>query len=210
MNNCPNPMSKQTLQLRKNLRTQRRQLSTFQQRHSEQAAFNQLRKSSQFRTAKKVGIYLDGFGELRTHKIIEYCFQQHKQVYLPIICNMNKILVWVKTSKYQYRNKRFVMHKLGMLEPMCNRGLHVSHLDILLMPLLACDQVGTRMGMGGGFYDRTLASAPYQPYRLGLAHDFQLLNTKLHRNPWDQALDALITPTKYTCFKRQLSQSHIL
>lgn len=203
-------MSKQTLQLRKNLKAQRRQLSKFQQRHSEQSAFNQLRKSPQFRTAKKIGIYLDGFGELRTRKIIEYCFQQRKHIYLPIICNMNKILVWVKISKYQYRNKRFVLHTLGMLEPMRNRGLHVSHLDILLMPLLACDPVGTRMGMGGGFYDRTLASAPYKPYRLGLAHDFQFLNTKLHRNLWDQALHALITPTKYKCFKRQLSQSYIL
>ena len=46
-----------------------------------------------------------------------------------------------------------------MKEPMATRGQHVSTLDLLIMPLLACDQLGTRIGMGGGFCDRTLATA---------------------------------------------------
>lgn len=70
------------------------------------------------------------------------------------------------------------------------------------MPLLACDHSGTRIGMGGGFYDRTLASAPGLPFRLGLAHDFQLLSQSLKREKWDQPLDALITPTVFLAFKR--------
>ncbi len=48
------------------------------------------------------------------------------------------------------------------------------------MPLLACDTHGTRIGMGGGYYDRTLASAPQHPYRLGIAHDFQLIHNACH------------------------------
>ena len=56
--------------------------------------------------------------------------------------------------------------------------------------------------MGGGFYDRTLASAPGRPFRLGLAHDFQLLALPLKRETWDQPLDALITPTIFIKFKR--------
>jgi 5-formyltetrahydrofolate cyclo-ligase len=77
-----------------------------------------------------------------------------------MICNMNQRLVWVKVSRNQFQNKRFSHHPLGMQEPMATRGQHVSHLDLLLMPLLACDPYGTRIGMGGGFYDKTLASAP--------------------------------------------------
>jgi len=55
--------------------------------------------------------------------------------------------------------------------------------------------------MGGGFYDKTLASAPHKPYRLGIAHDFQLIQQPLHREVWDQPLDALLTPAKYLHFK---------
>ena len=123
-----------------------------------------------------------------------------------MICNMNQRLVWVKISKNQFRQRRFSRHALGMLEPMASRGLHVSHLDLLVLPLLACDPKGTRMGMGGGFYDRTLATAPQRPYRLGVAHDFQFLNEPLQRNDWDQPLDALITPSKVYRFSRHSSQ----
>ena len=96
----------------------------------------------------------------------------------------------------------FSHHALGMKEPMASRGYSVSHLDLLVMPLVACDHHGTRMGMGGGFYDRTLATAPHQPFRLGLAHTFQLLDQTLPRQAWDQPLDALLTPHGIYRFKR--------
>ncbi len=89
-----------------------------------------------------------------------------------------------------------------MKEPMATRGKHVSKLDLLLMPLLACDQYGTRIGMGGGYYDRTLASAKHKPYRLGLAHPFQFIEYTLKRQSWDQPLDALLTPQRVYYFKR--------
>ena len=188
--------------LRKKLRLERRQLSPFVQRKSEQQLLNLLRHVLVFKSSKKVGVYLHAFGEIQTKKIIELCFKQHKHVYLPMICNMNQTLVWVKINANQYRNKRFSHHPLGMKEPMASRGQQVSQLDILLMPLLICDEHGTRIGMGGGFYDRTLATAPYYPYRLGLAHDFQYINSTVLRQKWDQPLDGLLTQKKFYPFKR--------
>ncbi len=189
-------------ELRKQLRKQRRQLSSFRQKQAQQRVLNILRTLPEFHTSKSVGIYLHAFGEIHTQALIEYCFKMAKQVYLPVICNMNQQLVWVEISKYQYRNKRFAHHRLGMREPVATRGLHVSKLELLIMPLLACDTVGTRIGMGGGYYDRTLASAPRHPFRLGLAHDFQLIHQPLQREAWDQPLDALITPSLLRRFKR--------
>lgn len=187
--------------LRSQIRKQRRQISIFQQRQSEQDCLNQLRHFHRFQHAKKIGIYLNAFGEIHTNKIIEYAFTKGKEVYLPKVISTRQTLVWVKITKHQYRNKRFVPHALGMLEPVATRGLHVSQLDFLIMPLLACDFLGTRIGMGGGFYDKTLASAPYKPFRLGLAHDFQFLNIQLDRQVWDQPLNALLTPSKLHRFK---------
>ncbi|GAM31589.1 5-formyltetrahydrofolate cyclo-ligase family protein [Acinetobacter calcoaceticus] len=155
-----------------------------------------------FHSSKKIGLYLHAFGEIHTDLLIKLCFQKNKQVYLPMICSMNQNLVWVKISKNQYLNRRFSHHPLGMKEPMATRGKHVSKLDLLLMPLLACDQYGTRIGMGGGYYDRTLASAKHKPYRLGVAHQFQFIKHNLKRQSWDQPLDALLTPQHIYYFKR--------
>ncbi|WP_171257406.1 5-formyltetrahydrofolate cyclo-ligase [Acinetobacter towneri] len=192
--------------LRKQLRQQRRAVTPNQQQQAQQAVLQRLIRLPKFQYAKKVGVYLDAFGEIHTQRIIEYCFVQGKQVYLPMICNMNQQLVWVEISRHQYINKRFSHHPLGMKEPMASRGKHVSHLDLLIMPLLACDKYGTRIGMGGGYYDRTLASAPQRPYRLGIAHDFQLIHANLPRKNWDQPLDALLTPECFLQFKRNLKR----
>lgn len=192
--------------LRKQLRQQRRAVTPNQQQQAQQDVLQRLIRLPKFKYAKKVGVYLDAFGEIHTQRIIEYCFVQGKQVYLPMICNMNQRLVWVQISLQQYRTQRFAHHRLGMQEPRTSRGKHISHLDMVLMPLLACDTHGTRIGMGGGYYDRTLASAPQRPYRLGIAHDFQLIHANLPRENWDQPVDALLTPECFLQFKRNLKR----
>jgi 5-formyltetrahydrofolate cyclo-ligase len=189
-------------QLRKQLRKQRRSLSPYQQKQAEQATFNRLIRLPEFQHAQHIGLYLHAFGEIHTSKIMEYCFEHGKAVYLPLICNMNQRLQWVRISQHQLRTRRFAPHRLGMREPMRSRGLHISRLDIVLMPLLACDTLGTRIGMGGGFYDKTLATAVQQPFRLGLAHEFQRYNGHLKREKWDQPLDGLLTPKRMQRFKR--------
>ena len=187
--------------LRSQLRRQRRGLSSFEQHQAERAVFHKLRHFPKFKRAQKIGVYLHAFGEIRTDLIIQLCFSQHKHVYLPMICNMNQHLVWVKISKHQYDNHRFSLHRLGMAQAMQSRGHSVQHLDLLLMPLLACDAVGSRVGMGGGFYDRTLSRAQQIPYRLGLAHEFQYIDEILVRQAWDQPLNALVTPAKFRYFR---------
>ena len=187
--------------IRKNLRSKRRSLSPLEQKKAQLNVLHHLNSLAIFHSSKKIGLYLHAFGEVHTDLIIKLCFQKNKQVYLPMICSMNQRLVWVRISKNQYVNRRFSHHPLGMKEPMATRAKHVSSLDLLIMPLLACDQYGTRIGMGGGYYDRTLASAKHKPYRLGLAHQFQFIEHTLKRQSWDQPLDALLTPLRVYYFK---------
>lgn len=188
--------------IRKNLRSKRRSLSPLEQKKAQLNVLHHLNSLAIFHSSKKIGLYLHAFGEVHTDLIIKLCFQKNKQVYLPMICSMNQRLVWVRISKNQYVKRRFSHHPLGMKEPMATRAKHVSSLDLLIMPLLACDQYGTRIGMGGGYYDRTLASAKHKPYRLGLAHQFQFIEHTLKRQSWDQPLDALLTPQRVYYFKR--------
>lgn len=188
--------------LRKTAKNTRRALSKYQQQHATQDVLKHIIKHPKFKAAQHIGVYLSAFGEIETHALIQLCFRHHKQVYLPQITSMNQTLTWVNISFQQYKNQRFYTHRLGMKEPKNHRGHHVKTLDVLFLPLVLADQYGTRIGMGGGYYDRTLSLAPKRPYRIGLAHDFQVSNTRLQRNPWDQSLDGLITPHKHYLFSR--------
>ena len=187
--------------LRQQLRKQRRQLNAFQQKQAAIALLQRVSRSPQFKHAKKVGLYLHAFGEIETTRLIEACFKLGKTVYFPRVCSMNLGLNWVRVTRQQWLNRQFSLHHLGMLEPK-QKGVGIQHLDLLLLPLLACDEKGTRLGMGGGFYDRTLKHAAHVPYRLGIAHDFQYLSAILPRQPWDQPLDALYTPKHRCIFNR--------
>jgi 5-formyltetrahydrofolate cyclo-ligase len=69
-----------------------------------------------------------------------------------------------------------------------------TSLDLILVPGVVFGEKGERTGMGRGYYDRYLASAP-QAVRVALLFDFQLL-PRLEQSAWDQRVDVLITPTK--------------
>ena len=81
-----------------------------------------------------------------------------------------------------------------------------NQVDLLLLPLVAFDSAGTRLGMGGGFYDRSFAflrDPAYQgkrPYLLGLAYTFQKTPDLLLRELWDVPLNAVATETALQVF----------
>jgi len=91
------------------------------------------------------------------------------------------------------------INQFGIAEPMVSPRyyLRADALDLLLVPLVAFDVNGNRLGMGGGFYDRTLAYLKRRqhwcrPYLLGIAHDFQRVES-LKRADWDIPLQAILT-----------------
>lgn len=71
----------------------------------------------------------------------------------------------------------------------------LATLAIMVLPLVAYDASGTRLGMGGGYYDRLLGAVPpsKRPLLLGLAHSVQRASTPLPRAAWDVPLDAVLT-----------------
>jgi 5-formyltetrahydrofolate cyclo-ligase len=76
--------------------------------------------------------------------------------------------------------------------------------DLVMMPLVAFDQSGRRLGMGQGFYDRAFAFrrlAASKPVLLGLAHECQQSAHPLQAQPWDVDMDAVATPLRVTRFR---------
>ena len=82
-------------------------------------------------------------------------------------------------------------------EPKNGRKLFIYQLDMVCMPLVGFDRQCHRLGMGGGFYDRSLANNKNPKLtKLGLAHDCQQVDV-LANQPWDIPLDGVLTPTHY-------------
>ncbi len=196
--------------LRKAMRRQRIALSPYHHRQAADQVLCHLRHQPVWLGAHKVGLYLDAFGEVPTHRLIAHCFAMHKSVYLPVVRHEGQPLRWARVSRRQWQSRRLTRHYFGMHQPFMQRGVVVRDFDCVVMPLLAVDHAGHRLGMGGGFYDRTFAYTfqqslkrkginHHQPFRIGLAYDFQRV-TELPANPWDVALHALLTPTGYLRF----------
>lgn len=92
-------------------------------------------------------------------------------------------------------------NRFGIREPIKSSSpLFANQLDLVLLPLLAFDRTGNRLGMGAGYYDRALQALVHQPSTrprlIGLAHSFQEVES-IQAQPWDVTLDAIITEDEY-------------
>ncbi|MCE0558663.1 MULTISPECIES: 5-formyltetrahydrofolate cyclo-ligase [unclassified Motilimonas] len=190
-------MQKTRHQIRQDVRQLRRQLSHQQQHDYSHQLKQQLTQHPKLNQAKKVALYLANDGELCPQPLIEWCWQQGIKTYLPVLDPINEgHLLFL----HYHANSPMQTNKFGIAEPCLhsNQKTSIEQLDVIFTPLVAFDHFGNRLGMGGGFYDRTLASLNNigtSPYTIGLAHDLQCL-PKLPIEAWDIPLPEVITPSK--------------
>ena len=181
-------------QLRRDMRRRRRALSPAEQRAASQRFANRLSSSLIFRRARHIGLYLAADGELDPLPALLGADNARRTLYLPVLPkHADAVLHFVRWTP----GEALVANRFGIGEP-AMRGRRLTplwRLDLLLLPLVAFDIAGNRLGMGGGFYDRALAALPRQPKRphlAGVAHHFQKAET-LPLAPWDQPLSEIIT-----------------
>lgn len=196
-------------QVRHQIRTLRQAITELEQAVAAQKLLTQLCAQPKIQQANHIAIYLPRDGELDGLPFIKWCWQQQKSVYLPVIHPFTKgQLLFLK---YQ-SNTPMHLSRYGINEPKLDVRLikHVDEIDVILTPLVAFDSTGNRLGMGGGFYDRTLAhwyeknklllnsndkNNLSKPYPIGIAHDCQHVNN-LPIQAWDIPLPEIITPTQ--------------
>ncbi|MGJ0627308.1 5-formyltetrahydrofolate cyclo-ligase [Xenorhabdus bovienii] len=181
--------------IRKQIRQLRQNLSPEQQSQFAQQVAQNAMSHPKIQQANKIALYLAFDGELDTRPLIQQFWQQNKQVYLPVLhpFSQHHLLFLHYHPETSLHYNRFNIEE----PPLDVRQiLPVSELDVMFIPLVAFDSTGQRLGMGGGFYDRTLAKWQQQNfYPIGLAHDFQLVNS-LPSASWDIPLPEIITPEK--------------
>lgn len=191
--------------LRKQMRQSRRNLADAQQLlHARKLASN-LKTLNTFNNAGNIAAYIAADGEIDPWPVMEMAWSRGKNVYLPVISHLGWERLWFAPASpdSSWRENRF-----GIPEPVVPRQwwLRASSLDVILLPLVAFDDQGNRLGMGGGFYDRALAfllnrKHLRQPRLYGMAHSLQQTNG-LPRQPWDVPLDGIVTECQILQFRK--------
>ena len=185
-------------QVRQQLRLKRNELTKEQQINHSQQALSNLKNWLKINTTKpsKIALFLAQDGELDTQECIEYLWQNSEhEIYLPTLETQPELHMGFGLYRKESKMKQ---NQFGIFEPDLPYEQHLNgdQLDVVIMPLVGFDKDGNRLGMGGGYYDRSFQfkhSKPSElPKLIGWAHQCQQ-HEKLPIQPWDVPLDGLIT-----------------
>lgn len=190
--------------LRRQLRAARRALNPQQQHQASQQLWRQLAQHPLFRRSRHIAFYLANDGEIDPAILMEHARRLGKHCYLPVITG------WPADRMHFQRltqQQQWVTNRFGIREPLVDPGLQTRpwRLDLVLMPLVGFDESGNRLGMGGGFYDRTFAFRRLRkcwtgPQLLGLAHHCQKVE-QLPVAAWDIPLDGIVSDQQFILMK---------
>jgi len=188
--------------LRKALRERRRRLDPTTRAHASARVCRALAASGAFRRARRLAVYLAKGGEVDLSCLVSRAWQAGKRCYLPAL-ERGRLRFLPYAPETALRPNRY-----GIPEPAVAAREHAppASLDLVVVPLVGFDGLGHRLGMGGGYYDRTFAfhgrrQRWRRPLLIGAAYGFQRV-PELAANPWDVPLDAVATEEGLEWFRR--------
>ena len=192
--------------LRRQLRQARRNLSPLQQRQAARALYRQLAQHPLFRRARSLAVYLPNDGEIDPQLLLEEAWRRGKTAFIPVLPKWpatRMLFQQIKPGEALQINR----FRIAQPRPNKSRQRECWTLDLILLPLVGFDDQGGRLGMGGGFFDRSLACLTRRkdwrkPVLVGLAHECQKVD-RLALSPLDVPMSATVTGSRwYSAAKR--------
>ncbi len=184
--------------LREMARRHRQCLTPHQQQQAALQLKAQFIQHPKVLAADTLALYLAMDGELSTQPCIHWCWETGKRVCLPVLhpVHTGHLLFLAYEPDTPMRHNRF-----GIPEPRLDsqQVVPLDQIALIFTPLVAFDGQGNRLGMGGGFYDRTLSQWHQHqqgPYPIGLAHDCQRVE-QIPAEAWDVPLPEVLTPSHH-------------
>lgn len=179
---------------RKQKRAARQSLSVSDKQNFSQQIHQRVIDTPQYQSAQNIGAYLAMPEEVDVRSIIQSAWADRKTVYLPIVVAMGQALQFAP----YYPESKLIKGALNIEVPDVSDSdcVAASQLDFVVTPLVVFDENCNRIGMGGGFYDRTFAAKDNHSnasFLIGAAFEVQRTNATITANSWDVKPDAIIT-----------------
>jgi 5-formyltetrahydrofolate cyclo-ligase len=174
----------ETRDLRARARKARRSMSPPQRRRASRRISDLFLNSRFFLASDSLGCYLSTWDEVDTSAIIERAWRAKKRLFLPVTSTRGDMR-FCETLP----DTKLTLNHFGIWEPLNCDAIDASRLDVVVTPLVAFDDHRNRIGMGGGYFDRTFAFLGernhwLRPKLIGVAFECQRVE-KILPNPWD-------------------------
>lgn len=188
--------------LRQTLRRARRALDEAARRQKQHAILHTLIRHPRLLAARRIALYWPADGEVDLKALLKLAPHAWR-LYLPVLAHGSRLRFAPWNTQTSFRANDY-----GIPEPQAKRStfLRPSQLDVVLMPLVGFDDRGNRLGMGGGFYDRSFAFRHARrrwrkPLLIGVAFELQRCPA-LPTAAWDVPLDGILSERGLTLFHR--------
>jgi 5-formyltetrahydrofolate cyclo-ligase len=185
------PLTTQRASLRAELRAARRRFEPAQRVAAEHSIAARVQRLGAFRNAGRIAIYFAFDGEPRLDALLQAARAAGKELAAPVLVGRDLGFARLPAAPVLAPNR------LGIDEPDAHDPIDPRSLDLVLLPLVAFDDRGVRLGVGGGYYDRCFQylnarRAWYRPKLVGIGYEFQHLDL-IEREPWDVPLWGAVT-----------------
>jgi 5-formyltetrahydrofolate cyclo-ligase len=180
--------------LRRNSRAARAAMTNAERQNASAIIVKTVVHSHWFRRAKLLACYLSTDDEVDTWLLIERAWRMKKRIFAPVI-NKKGVMYFCEITP---ESKLFLNH-YGLYEPREGELIAPRQLDLVITPVVSFDNEGNRIGMGGGYFDRTFSFLRHRkhllhPKLVGLAFACQRVE-KITANPWDIQVFRVIDET---------------
>ena len=172
--------------LRREIGAKKRALSAAEIESRSAILADKLYKTTQYRDCQSLYAYLSFNQEVRTNPIIQRAWADGKRVAVPKVVGNEMVFIWI--DSFEGLAPQGAFH---IMEPIEDGPVADDEKALILMPGLAFDPQGHRVGYGGGYYDRFLENEPDHPL-VALCYHFQLYD-RLEVEAHDVPVDAVIT-----------------
>lgn len=170
--------------LRKKLLSERRKLTKFDISAKSQAVHKSLVNLDEIKTSKKILVYLPINNEVDTENVIKFLIKNKKLIFIPAF-NNNK---WMISEFNDFDNLQ--KGPYGILQPVYKSRVESKVIDVAIIPGVAFDKSGARLGYGKGVYDKLLKY--FKGIKIGLAYDFQIVD-RLPKEKHDLLMDFVVS-----------------
>ena len=175
--------------IRKDILSKRNSLSEFEIINNSKIISTRVIATKEYQRSKSIGAYYPIGSEVKTFDIIKHSIDNKKEVGLPRVIDCTKI-EFFKIIEDSFEKIKFTKGKYGIFENSMS-STSIDQMDLLIIPGIAFDLQGNRIGYGKGYYDRLLSSRKAK-YIIGLAYEAQVIN-EIPKNDHDIPVNIIIT-----------------